>query len=460
MDATTVTHRMVSDGPIALNSATLEREIAWLSEVIDTRLKLHFGEECSYTDIFELSPPEPLHPDSMYASLIKHYALDFRERLVLMLSLAPQLRPQLLDVFFVKNVNVDRGFTEFGGVRGSAHGGFLPTGETAIFLLTGEDLEQRFQVQYLFDEDHFFAKHAILKLEPVQGFDPFLSGVITVSREIIDFITLGHARRPNFDNDFPARRITTPMEWEDLVLEEQTFDQLDEIRAWIEFEETIMQEWGMNKKLKPGYRALFYGPPGTGKTLTAGLLGKLTKREVYRVDLSMVVSKFIGETEKNLSKIFQQAEHKKWLLFFDEADALFGKRTKVEDAHDRYANQEVSYLLQRIEDFEGLIILATNFKSNLDEAFTRRFQNVINFPMPRPAERLVLWQKAFSDQCILEAEINLEDIATRYEISGGAMMNVIRYCSLMALRRGGNIILLSDLEEGIRREYRKEGKTV
>ncbi|HEU4718442.1 MAG TPA: ATP-binding protein [Bacteroidia bacterium] len=451
---------MVDNDPILLNSETLEKEIAWISEVIDTRLKLYFGHECTYGDIYEITPPEPAHRDSMYASLVKHYNLSFHERAVLMLGLIPHIRPQLLDVFFVKNGNVDRGFTEFGGVKGNGHGGFLPTGETALFLLAGENLEQRFALQYLFDGDHFFSMHAILRLEPSQGFDPFLSGVINVSREIIDFVTLGHARRPNFDRDFPARRITTPMDWEDLVLEEQTFVHLDEIKAWIEFEHTIMNEWNMRKKLKPGYRALFYGPPGTGKTLTASLLGKATDREVYRIDLSMVVSKYIGETEKNLSKIFEQAEHKKWLLFFDEADALFGKRTKVEDAHDRYANQEVSYLLQRIEDFEGIVILASNFKSNLDEAFTRRFQSVIHFPMPRPSERLLLWQKAFSDRTVLEPAIRLDEISMQYEISGGAMMNVVRYCSLMALRRGGNTILLSDLEEGIRREYRKEGRTV
>lgn len=451
---------MVSTEQVTFNAETLERELAWLSEVIDTRLKLHFGEECGCEDIYEIIPPDPLHAESTYASLVQHYAMDFNERIALLMGLAPHIRPQMLDVFFVKNANFDRGFTEFGGVKGSAHGGFLPTAETILFVLAGENLEQRFSLQYLFGTEHFFAKHSILKLEQVHGHDPQQSGVATISREILDFLTQGQVRQPDFDRDFPARRITTPMEWEDLVLEEQTFDQLDEIKAWIEFESTIMNDWGMRKKLKPGYRALFYGPPGTGKTLTATLLGKLTNRDVYRIDLSMVVSKYIGETEKNLSKIFEQAEHKNWVLFFDEADALFGKRTKVDDAHDRYANQEVSYLLQRIEDFDGIVILASNFKSNLDEAFTRRFQSVINFPMPQPGERLRLWQKSFSEFTVLDPEINLGEIAGKYEMAGGAMMNVVRYCSLKALRRGGTTIIFPDLEEGIRREYKKEGRTI
>ena len=130
----------------------------------------------------------------------------------------------------------------------------------------------------------------------------------------------------------------------------------------------------MRKRVKPGYRALFHGPPGTGKTLTATLLGKHTGRPVFRIDLSRVVSKYIGETEKNLSRLFDKAEHKDWILFFDEADALFGKRTEIRDAHDKYANQEVAYLLQRIESYAGLVILATNQRGNIDEAFLRRFQ--------------------------------------------------------------------------------------
>ena len=131
---------------------------------------------------------------------------------------------------------------------------------------------------------------------------------------------------------------------------------------------------------------LFHGPPGTGKTLTAGLLGKIAQKDVYRIDLSMVISKYIGETEKNLARLFDKAERKDWILFFDEADSLFGKRGQVKDAHDKYANQEVSYLLQRVEAYNGLVILASNFKNNIDEAFLRRFQSIIYFPLPAKEE--------------------------------------------------------------------------
>src|SRR5206468_6990848 len=156
-----------------------------------------------------------------------------------------------------------------------------------------------------------------------------------------------------------------------------------ELESWLLYNEQLVNEWKMEDRLKKGYRTLFYGPTGTGKTFTAGLLGKQVKKDVYKIDLSMVVSKYIGETEKNLELLFARAEDKGWILFFDEADALFGKRTSVKDAHDKYANQEVSYLLQRIEDYNGLVILATNMKSNIDPAFIRRFNSIIHFSPPQ-----------------------------------------------------------------------------
>src|SRR4030095_7939978 len=149
-------------------------------------------------------------------------------------------------------------------------------------------------------------------------------------------------------------------------------------------------------------RILFIGAPGTGKKIAASLIGQQLSKEVYKIDLSMVVSKYIGETEKNLELLFARAEDKGWILFFDEADALFGKRTNVRDAHDKYANQEVSYLLQRIEDYNGLIILATNMKNNIDDAFMRRFNSILKFPFPDANERYLIWKKSFPPNAIFK----------------------------------------------------------
>lgn len=194
--------------------------------------------------------------------------------------------------------------------------------------------------------------------------------------------------------------------------------------------------------------------------MTAALLGKSSERDVYRIDLSLVISKYIGETEKNLRHVFDLAENKDWILFFDEADALFGKRTEVKDAHDRFANQEVAYLLQRVEEHPGVVILASNMKNNLDDAFTRRFQNMINFPMPDHDERRKIWENGFSRSCELDESIDLDEIAGKYELSGGSIMNVIRYASLMALDAGHNRIHFQDIIDGIQREYAKEKRSM
>ena len=184
-------------------------------------------------------------------------------------------------------------------------------------------------------------------------------------------------------------------------------DEVEEIRAWIEHRDTLLHGWHLDRKIKPGFRSLFHGPPGTGKTLTASLLGKTTGREVYRVDLSLVVSKYIGETEKNLAVCSTRPSASGWILFFDEADALFGKRTRDGDAHDRYANQEVAYLLQRVETSPASSSSLATCKGNIDDAFARRFQSMIYFPMPGPEERLRLWNGAFSDPSRLEPAIDL-----------------------------------------------------
>jgi SpoVK/Ycf46/Vps4 family AAA+-type ATPase len=171
-----------------------------------------------------------------------------------------------------------------------------------------------------------------------------------------------------------------------------------------------------------------------------------------------VVSKYIGETEKNLSRLFDKAENKEWILFFDEADALFGKRTSVNDAHDKYANQEVSYLLQRVESHAGLIILASNMKSNLDSSFTRRFNSIIEFDHPDATERLQLWKNYFPTTSERKTKIDLEEIARKYHLTGANIVNVIQFAGLQTLEKKSATISADDLLKGIRKEYEKEGK--
>ncbi|RRQ48388.1 ATP-binding protein [Maribacter algicola] len=266
--------------------------------------------------------------------------------------------------------------------------------------------------------------------------------------------------KSKYNPNFPAKRITTSQEWEDLVLADHLLNGLEEIKAYTQYGKLLKNDHQFGKKIKPGFKVLFTGPPGTGKTLTATLLGKSCGMDVYRVDLSMVVSKYIGETEKNLSKVFYLAENKDWILFFDEAHALFGKRSNSADSHDRYANQVVSFLLKRMEDFHGLVILCSNFKKNIDEAFFRRFQLVLDFEVPNAHQRYMLWQKSKTKEFEYEEAVDIDFLAEEYELTAASIINILHYSILKCLGRNDTIIKLKDIEAGLKIEKIKEGKSI
>jgi SpoVK/Ycf46/Vps4 family AAA+-type ATPase len=236
-------------------------------------------------------------------------------------------------------------------------------------------------------------------------------------------------------------------------------DELGLILNWIKFRDEIKASEKLRKSFRTGYRALFYGPPGTGKSLTAAILGKNNDLPVYRIDLSQVVSKYIGETEKNLSRLLDVAEHKNWVLFFDEADSLFSKRTEINDSKDKYANQGTSYLLQRLEEYDGLVILATNLRPNIDRAFVRRFQSILYFNLPTVDERIKLWENALKNFNIA-SDVSLKKLSEKYEVSGAAISNAIQFSWLSSKRDQRDQITSLDIEGGLLREMAKEGRAV
>lgn len=437
------------------NAAALSAEMEWLRRLIDLRLRLYFNDNPPLSSFNELPVPE-IGTTGAYSEILSKNNLQVPERIILALALAPHLKPEILDGFFAKNITYDKKFTEFGGVPGS-NASFIPTGETALFLLAGSDLEKRLSYFPLLSADGKLMKNKIIHLEPVAKDEPFLNSRLMVAEEQVHYCITGEMSRPHFSEAFPAKRVTTALEWADVVLPHHTLEGITDIKDWIEHGDVLLNGTNLGRRLKPGYKSLFYGPPGTGKTLTASLLGKTTGRDVYKIDLSMIVSKYIGETEKNLARVFDLAESKSWILFFDEADALFGKRTELSSSHDRYANQEVAYLLQRVEEHNGVVILASNFKDNIDRAFARRFQSVIHFPMPGPEERFMIWKQSFSEKIPPADGVNLRSIAQNYAISGGLMMNVIRNCSLRAIKNNRGCIGQEDLENGIKKELQKDG---
>lgn len=441
------------------NARALRVEMNWLKQVLDTRINTYFGQPSQFQSIYDIPVPDLEDHPSAYGQFIKTWKMSVNDRLVVLLALAPHVCPQLLDCLFVRNEMNGQVFTEFGGLKGNVHRGFLPTGETAAFLLAANDLTRRFQVMEMFDEDYYLLKQKIIVLEDERNKEPSLSAALKMGIEFLAHLTTAAPFKPKFSSEFPAQKLSTRLDWEDLVLEFESKEKIREVMNWLSFQDVILKEWGLEKILKRGYRSLFYGPPGTGKTLTASLLGKATGLDVYRIDISKVVSKYIGETEKNLANIFDIAENKNWILFFDEADALFGKRTQTSDSKDRYANQEVAYLLQRIEDFPGVILLSTNLRSNIDPAFMRRFQSLIHFPIPSAPQRFSLWTRAFEKAPVVDG-IDFKKVSKTYKISGGMIINVLRSCCLTAIDREERLIYEEDIIEGVKAEFRKEGKTI
>ena len=431
--------------PAILN---LEQAVTYLEERISRRLVGKGDVDFPDFDIQDASDP--------FFRTVAEMELGLEEFLLLLIALVPHIYPDFFDRIVAKHLDAASDLPAFGGIKTAEQRTMMPTVATALFILAGDDMQKRMDLLTLFDNRHPFYQHHILHIETPRRGESMLNRRILLDEEYIELFTQGYVAPPKFSAAFPAVLLQTQQEWSDLVLPPQVMDRIEEIKTWVKKSSTLMEDWGMKRVLKPGYRTLFHGPPGTGKTLTATLLGKHTGKDVFRVDLSAVVSKYIGETEKNLSQLFDKAENKNWILFFDEADALFGKRTNVKDAHDRYANQEVSYLLQRVEDCSGLIILASNLKSNLDEAFLRRFNSIIHFPMPTAAQRLLIWQKAFPANVHLE--FDLQEVAQRYEMAGGSIINAVQYACLKALQRSDEQIKLVDTLQGIRREIEKEGR--
>ena len=258
-----------------------------------------------------------------------------------------------------------------------------------------------------------------------------------------------------------AQAVTPHYRWDDIVLPPEQIEQLRAICHQVNYRDLVYDTWGFDRKLAlgKGLTALFAGPPGTGKTMAADIMAHELGLDLYKIDLSTVVSKYIGETEKNLSRIFAEARSSNAVLFFDEADALFGKRSEVRDAHDRYANIETAYLLQKMEEYDGIVILATNFRKNMDEAFVRRLHFIVEFPFPKPEERRRIWEGVWPAAAPRSPNLDLEFLARRIEVAGGSIRNIAIASAFLAAA-GDGTIQMKHLVQATQREYRKMGKVL
>ena len=258
-----------------------------------------------------------------------------------------------------------------------------------------------------------------------------------------------------------AQKLEPIYTWKDIVLPEDSLAQLREICQRVAHRHRVLAEWGFDRKLSlgKGVNALFAGPSGTGKTMAAEVIANELGLDLYKIDLSGVVSKYIGETEKNLDRVFRAAENSNAILFFDEADALFGKRSEVRDSHDRYANIEISYLLQKMEEYDGVAVLATNLRQHLDESFIRRLTFTIHFPFPDEASRRCIWARIWPAETPLGEDADPDLLAHRFKLSGGNIKNIALAAAFLAAEAGGPVTM-AHLLLATRREYQKMGKAL
>lgn len=305
----------------------------------------------------------------------------------------------------------------------------------------------------------------LLKDIPPEVGESKLSRPLCVREPVIGYLRGEHKReggwKPDREMAPGAVRVHLVYGWEDLITEETQRMLLHQICDRVRYRDQVMDEWGFGEKSPygNGVSAVFYGAPGTGKTMAAQVIGKELGLEVCKVDLSQMVSKYIGETEKNMKNLFESAAEQNLILFFDEADSLFAKRSEVTSSNDRYANMETGYLLQQFEAFGGVSILATNFINNIDEAFRRRIKFYVRFPFPDREMRLKLWTSMIPTRAGIEEPLRLAEYAGRFELPGSDIKEVITNAAFIAAAAGRGI-RNEDVEKALRIHYLKLGKKI
>ncbi len=389
--------------------------------------------------------------DGAYAQFVTQHSLNREERLAILLALL-----QYIDPVFINRLKSEE--NSYRLVQCNKTGLMLPTGETFLKLLSAKDKDARIDAHAYLGTDHLFYRKSVLELGEVNEGVARFFGVLKLTPAYRELFLYNKHSRPRFSQEFPAHPLETNLEWKDLIVNPITAEKVNEIKSFLDHGTVLRESWGLKKHMKPGYRCLFYGPSGTGKTLAASLLGKHIGREVYRVDISSVISKYIGETAKNLNSLFNTAEDKDWILFFDEGDALFGKRVDTAQSEDKnagFANQDIAFLLQRIENYNGLVIVASNFRKNMDSAFSRRFQNIVHFDILNNELSKKYWQDNFPANVTLSSIIDFDLIVKRYPLAPALIINVINRVCLKTISKGSTEISAADLELCIKDEQSK-----
>ncbi|MFL5764760.1 MAG: ATP-binding protein [Bacteroidia bacterium] len=424
-------------------------ELEWLSSRIDNLLN---------RNVSEYLPLPPLRAGTAYEKIVAANELSESDRVALNLAFASVFKPSLLDPFVTMLSEFSKR-SVFGGVFHQDSGKFYPTLRTALFLLTGGDDEQMSYYVSKFDNRSKLFTSGLLQTSIPEGTRNFLDHQLVFNDQFLPAIL--HGLPPGLDGDagFPARRSKRTHTMKDVVLDEKTLAELEKLRR---FARNMKKLWDLpnGSKYRQNFIGIFSGDPGTGKSHTAEAIGNELSLPVYKVNFAQLVSKYIGETEKNLEKIFDRFSGHPTILFFDEAESIFSKRIEVKDSHDKHSNNEQSFLLQKIEEYNGIVILATNVQNlsqYFDKAFQRRIRQIVTFSFPESQERLLLWKNALAAPFRYEEGLP-ETLAKSYQLSGGGIYNVISEAVIEALDRDTQLITFELLEQAMMDEFKKTGR--
>lgn len=403
-------------------------------------------------------PLPPLDPETAYGQLVIEHGLTDTDRVLLNLAFACSFAPEFLAplglVATEKEWNLHTG-----GFFRKGETLFFPTVRTAVFILAGKDAETRSYYASYFHAKHRLFTSSLVIAEPRHEHTTFLNYELIFNDQFLATILHGEPPRLDGEHGFPARRSTRKHTLADVVLAEKTKLEIEKLRR---FTRHMKRLWEINtqKRYRNNFISIFSGEPGTGKSHTAEAVGNEFGLPVYKVNFAQMVSKYIGETEKNLEKVFDRFDHQPCILFFDEAESIFSKRTEVSDSHDQHANNMQSYLLQKIEEFSGIVILATNVQNlfqHFDKAFQRRIRLIATFNFPDYPERQKLWAQSI-EAPFRFAEGLTEQLAKNYQFTGGSIYNVVSDAVLEAMDKETDTITFEIIEPAMMDEFKKTGR--
>jgi AAA+ superfamily predicted ATPase len=431
------------------NIECISAQNSWLSQRIDNLLNKKIPE------FLPLPPPDPQTP---YGKIVTEHELAEADRVLLNLAFAATFKPSVLAPFRVLFSNPEKN-PGFGGIFQEEYGQFYPTMRTAVFLLAADDEEMTDYYLCYFNRRHKLFTSNLLLTHAPEGCKTFLDHQVIFNDQFIPTILQGEAPGLDGDAGFPARRGKRTHTMKDVILDSKTVTELEKLHR---FARNMKELWSLpqSSRYRQNFIGVFSGDPGTGKSHTAEAIGNELNLPVYKVNFAQLVSKYIGETEKNLERVFDRFSGQPSILFFDEAESIFSKRIEVKDSHDKHSNNEQSFLLQKIEEYNGIVILATNVQNlaqYFDKAFQRRIRQIVTFSFPEYAERIRLWENALAPP-FRYTEGLADRLAKNYQFSGGGIYNIISEGVIEALDRQTQTLTFELLEQAIMDEFKKTGR--